>query len=232
MPIKKVPFIVIEGADGSGVSTQAESLERKLKDTGREVYLTEEPTNGPAGAMIRLALAGRLVKQKDALASQSFESHTLALLFAADRMDHLYNDIMPKLDIGVIVISDRYYLSSYAYQGIDIKNLEWLQAINSQCLRPDLTIFLDVDAAICYKRMQRRRWHVELFEEQRKLEDVRRGYLRAIEYLARQRENVVVVNGNQPINAVHRDIMREVRSILSKNRAEPSPQLNFQEVNT
>jgi len=227
MPIKKIPFIVIEGTDGSGVSTQAELLESKLKDTGREVYLTKEPTNGPAGAMIRLALAGRLVKQKDALTSQSFESHTLALLFAADRMDHLYNDIIPKLDIGVIVISDRYYLSSYAYQGIDINNLEWLQAINSQCLRPDLIIFLDVDAAICYKRMQRRRWHVELFEEQQKLEEVRRGYLRAIEYLARQRENVVVVDGNQPINAVHRDIMRAVREVLSKNRAAAPSQLGF-----
>jgi len=231
MPIKKAPFIVIEGTDGSGVSTQAELLERKFRVTGREVYLTKEPTDGPAGAMIRLALAGRLVKQKDALDLQSFEAHTLALLFAADRMDHLYNDIIPKLDIGVIVISDRYYLSSYAYQGIDINNIEWLQAINSQCLRPDLTVFLDVDAAICYKRMQRRRWHVELFEEQQKLEEVRRGYLKAIEYLARQRENVVVVNGNQPINAVHRDIMQAVRRVLSKNRKETTPQLSFQEVN-
>lgn len=231
MQTKRAPFMVIEGIDGSGVSTQAEWLERKLRDTGREVYLTKEPTDGPAGAMIRLALAGRLVKQKDALTSQSFESHTLALLFAADRMDHLYNDIIPKLDIGVIVISDRYYLSSYAYQGIDINNIEWLQAINSQCLRPDLTVFLDVDAAICYKRMQRRRWHVELFEEQQKLEEVRRGYLKAIEYLAKQRENVVVVNGNQPINAVHRDTMRAVREVLSKNRVAAPPQLSFQEVN-
>lgn len=229
MPIKKAPFIVIEGIDGSGVSTQAELLERKLRDSGREVYLTKEPTDGPAGAMIRLALAGRLIKQKDALALQSFEAHTLALLFAADRMDHLYNDIIPKLDIGVIVISDRYYLSSYAYQGIDINNIEWLQAINSQCLRPDLTVFLDVDSAICYKRMQRRRWHVELFEEQQKLEEVRRGYLKAIEYLAKQRENIVVVNDNQPINAVQRDILRAVRKVLSTNRVTQIPQLSFQE---
>ena len=229
MQNKKAPFIVIEGTDGSGVSTQAELLEKKLRDTSREVYLTKEPTDGPAGAMIRLALAGRLVKPRNALAVQSFEAHALALLFAADRMDHLYNDIIPKLDIGVIVISDRYYLSSYAYQGIDINNIEWLQAINSQCLRPDLTVFLDVDPAICYKRMQRRRWHVELFEEQQKLEEVRRGYLKAIEYLAKQRENIVVVNGTQPINAVQRDILRAVRKVLSTNRVTQIPQLNFQE---
>lgn len=228
---KKAPFIVIEGTDGSGVSTQAELLEKKLRDEGREVYLTKEPTDGPSGAMIRLALAGRLISQKKALTSPSFGAHTLALLFAADRMDHLYNDIMPKLEIGVIVISDRYYLSSYAYQGIEVASIEWLQAINSQCLRPDLTVFLDVDAAICYKRMQRRRWHVELFEEQHKLEEVRRSYLKAVQYLTRQGESIVVVDGNQPINAVQRDILRAVRKVLSGNRAAPSAQLSFQEVN-
>jgi len=228
---RKAPFIVIEGTDGSGVSTQAELLEKNLRDEGREVYLTKEPTDGPSGGVIRLALAGRLVRQKGALLSQSFEAHTLALLFAADRMDHLYNDIMPKLNLGVIVISDRYYLSSYAYQGINVDNIEWLQTINSYCLKPDLTVFLDVAAAICYKRMQRRRWHVELFEEQQKIEEVHRGYLKAIEYLMRQRENIVVVNGNQPINAVHGDVIRAVRKVLSGNRTVPSPQLSFQEAN-
>jgi len=224
---KKAPFIVIEGTDGSGVSTQAELLEKKLRDEGREVYLTKEPTDGPSGAMIRLALAGRLVRQKDALVSQSFEARTLALLFAADRMDHLSNDIIPKLDIGVLVISDRYYLSSYAYQGIEVYSIEWLQAINSHCLRPDLTIFLDVDAAICYKRMQRRRWHVELFEEQQKIEEVRRSYLKAIQYLTRQGENIVVVNGNQPINTAEQEVLQAVRKALSGRRAAPSPQLSF-----
>lgn len=226
---KKPPFIVIEGTDGSGVSTQAELLEKKLRDEGREVYLTKEPTDGPSGAMVRLALAGRLISQKKALTSPSLEARVLALLFAADRMDHLYNDIIPKLDIGVIVISDRYYLSSYAYQGIAINDVEWLQAINSQCLRPDLTIFLDVDAEICYKRMQRRRWHIELFEEQQKLEEVHHSYLKAIQYLMGRGEKIVMVDGNQPLNAVQRDIFRAVRKILSGNKAAPLPQLSFQE---
>jgi dTMP kinase len=156
MKVNGAPFIVIEGTDGSGVSTQAERLEARLRDGGREVYLTKEPTDGPAGAMIRLALAKRLVHSTDIEGFESIEPHTLGLLFAADRMDHLYTDIVPKLKMGLTVISDRYYLSSYAFQGLDM-DVDWLEKINAYCLRPDLTIFLNVDSAICYKRMQRRR---------------------------------------------------------------------------
>ncbi len=229
MQNNRAPFIVIEGTDGSGVSTQSERLEKKLRDEGREVYLTKEPTDGPAGAMIRLALAGRLVHPKDVAELQTFEPHTLALLFAADRMDHLYTDIIPKLAIGVTVISDRYYLSSYAFQGLDV-DVEWLQKINSHCLRPDLTVFLNVDAAICYKRMQRRRWHVELFEEQAKLEEVRQNYIRVIQNLMWQGENIVIIDGNQPINVIHQQIFREVEKTSPKNTLVRSPQLGFTEM--
>ena len=224
----RAPFIVIEGTDGSGVSTQAERLERKLRDEGREVYLTKEPTDGPAGAMIRLALAGRLVHPKDVAELQSFESHTLALLFAADRMDHLHSDIIPKLKIGVTVISDRYYLSSYAFQGLNV-DIEWLQKINSHCLRPDFTIFLNVDSAICYKRIQRRRWHVELFEEQAKIEEVRKNYIRVIQHLIWQGENIVIIDGNQSINVIHQQIFREVEKTSPKNTLVRAPQLSFLE---
>jgi dTMP kinase len=222
------PFIVIEGTDGSGVSTQAEHIERKLRDEGREVYLTKEPTDGPAGAMIRLVLSKRLMHPKDVIELQSFEPHTLALLFAADRMDHLYSDIMPKLKIGVTVISDRYYLSSYAFQGLDV-DIEWLQKINSYCLRPDLTIFLNVNSAICYKRMQRRRWHIELFEEQAKLEQVRQNYLKVIQQLIGQGQNIIIIDGNQPINIIHQQIFREVKKTSPKNALINSPQLSFLE---
>ena len=226
MQNKRAPFIVIEGTDGSGTTTQAERLEKRLRDEGREVYLTREPTDGPAGAMIRLALARRLVHSKDAGELQSFEPHTLALLFAADRMDHLHNDIIPKLKIGVTVISDRYYLSSYAFQGLDV-DIEWLQKINSHCLRPDLTIFLNVDSAICYKRIQRRRWHVELFEEQVKIEEVRQNYLRVIQHLMWQGENIVIIDGNQRISIIHQQIFREVEKTSPKNALVRSPQLSL-----
>jgi dTMP kinase len=228
MQTNRAPFIVIEGTDGSGVSTQAERLERKLREEGREVYLTKEPTDGPAGAMIRLALAKRLVHPRDVGGLQSFEPYTLALLFAADRMDHLHIDIVPKLNIGVTVISDRYYLSSYAFQGLDV-DVEWLQKINSHCLRPDLTIFLNVDSVICYKRIQRRRWHIELFEEQAKLEEVRQNYLKVIQHLMWQGENIIIIDGNQAVNVIHQQIFREVEKTSPKNALIRSPQLSFLE---
>jgi dTMP kinase len=226
----KAPFIVIEGTDGSGVSTQAERLEKKLREEGQEVYLTKEPTNGPAGAMIRLALAGRLVHQNNVHELHSFEPHALALLFAADRMDHLDTDIIPKLKIGLTVISDRYYLSSYAFQGLEV-DIEWLQKINSYCLIPDLTIFLDVDSAICYKRIQRRRWHIELFEEQAKLEEVRKNYLTIIQQLIWQGQNIVIIDGNQPINTIQQQIFREVEKTTPKNSPVRYPQLGLLDEN-
>lgn len=222
----RAPFIVIEGTDGSGVSTQTERLEEKLRGEGREVYLTKEPTAGPAGAMIRLILAGRLVHQKDAPELGAFQPHTLALLFAADRMDHLHIDIIPKLNIGVTVICDRYYLSSYAFQGIDV-DIEWLQKINSRCLKPELTIFLNVDSTICYKRIQRRRWHIELFEEQAKIEEVRQNYIKVIQHLMWQGENIVIIDGNQPISVIHQQIFREVEKITPKNTRAHTPQLSL-----
>jgi dTMP kinase len=221
---RKAPFIVIEGTDGSGVSTQSELLEKKLKSERREVYLTKEPTNGPAGAMIRLILTGRLTCNNGIKDSTPLDPYTLALLFASDRMDHLYTDIVSKLDIGVIVISDRYYLSSFAYQGLSV-DFEWLKAINSQCRKPDLTVFLDVPSELSWKRMQRNRWRVELFEEQRKLESVHQNYLEAIEYLTRQGENIVIINGNQPTNEVHRNVLREVKKVIGKGQAIPTSQL-------
>ncbi len=229
---KKTPFITIEGTDGSGISTQAELLERSLREEGWEVYLTKEPTDGPAGAMIRLELAGRLIHLKDAVVTPIAEAQKLALLFAADRIDHIYNKIVPRLDMGVVVISDRYYLSSLAFQGLDIENFNWIYELNSKCIKPDLTIFLDVDAKLCIKRMQRRRWHVELFEEVKKLEGVRASYLKAIDFLSSKGEKIVVVNGNQPIKEVHNEIMRAVKKALAQNRTATSsgnvvPQLTF-----
>ena len=216
---KKSPFITLEGTDGSGISTQAELLERALREEGWEVYLTKEPTDGPAGVMIRLELAGRLIHMQDAVITSLTQAQRLALLFAADRIDHIYDKVLPRLNMGVVVISDRYYLSSLAFQGIDMDNFEWIYEINSKCIRPDLTIFLDVDAILCVKRMQRRRWHVELFEEVKKLEQVRANYLKAIDFLSRKQEKIVVVNGGQPIKEVHNEIMRSVKKALVQNKS-------------
>jgi dTMP kinase len=139
----------------------------------------------------------------------------LALLFAADRLDHLENEILPCLEEGTHVISDRYYLSSFAYQTLDGSlELEWVWHVNSRCLRPDLTLFLDVAPAECKRRMEARGRHVELYEELPKLELVRQSYLRAIQHLTARGETIKVVDGSRPIEAVHGELEALVRPLV------------------
>ncbi|HYY53573.1 MAG TPA: dTMP kinase, partial [Myxococcales bacterium] len=107
-------FIALEGLDGSGTTTQAERIASVLRAQGRRVLLTREPSDGPIGTLIRLALTGRLgLPQR----SGPLTEEALALLFAADRVDHLAAVIEPALERGELVVCDRYVLSSLAYQG-------------------------------------------------------------------------------------------------------------------
>ncbi|ODS39613.1 MAG: dTMP kinase [Candidatus Altiarchaeales archaeon WOR_SM1_79] len=196
-------FITFEGIDGSGLTTQAGLLKGWLADKGYEVYLTKEPTSGPVGVQIKLALSKRL----------KVDTTTLALLFAADRMDHLHNDVLPKINEGVIVICDRYLLSSYSYQSID-NDLEWLREINSRAKKPDLTILFDVPVLISQRRMRKQRWHVELFEEADKLEKVRENYLRIAKDLREDGEVIETVDGNKPIENVRDDVIKIIESVI------------------
>ncbi len=222
MPTGQGLFVVIEGLDGSGSTTQTTLLKEYLTKQGYEAYLTSEPTDGPAGGVLRLALEKRLVYAATNSGDPSLADVTLALLFAADRMDHLFNDIIPKLEMGVAVICDRYYLSSYAYQG-DAADLEWLRQINAKCLQPDLTVFLDVPVALCQKRMQRERWEVHIFEEPGELERVRQNYHVAIDDLTREGEAIISVDGTRPKQEIHRNIAKIVRSLRTpKGRQEIS----------
>ena len=103
----------------------------------------------------------------------------MALFFAADRMDHLNNEVIPKLRDGIHVIADRYYHSSFAYQSVEL-DLDWIRKINEHALVPDITFFLDVPPPVCIQRMHAQRWHVELYEDLATLEKVRKGYKRII----------------------------------------------------
>src|SRR5215831_4068328 len=135
-------FIVFEGLDGAGTSTQADRLRRWLVDEGRAVETTREPTGGPIGAAIRQAIEGRT----------TLDPLTLALAFAADRCDHTYNHvdgIATTLAAGRWVVCDRYAVSSLAYQGGDRAPIAWLVELNRWCLTPDLTVFVDTDPDVC-----------------------------------------------------------------------------------
>lgn len=197
------PFIVLEGLDGAGTTTQAALLKSWFENfDGRRVYLTREPTNGPVGSLLQLALRRRI----------DMDARTMALLFAADRMDHIVSEIEEKLARNVTVICDRYYLSSFAYQLLDAPDdLPWLEQLNAKALPPDLTILVDVPAEICMDRIQRTRWHKELFEELDGLRSVRTNYLTLARGPRSQQERIVIVDGNRSPEAVHEEIYGIVR---------------------
>jgi len=160
-------FIVLEGIDGSGSTTHSKLLSKAIKSRGLEVVLTCEPSSGPIGALIRQVLSRRLFVP-DATGPRNFDWSTMALLFAADRMDHLDSTVAPALRAGSVVVSDRYYLSSLAYQSATAHNgaesIPWIREINAHALRPDLTIVLDVPAEVAEERRRTRGGVEEMFE--------------------------------------------------------------------
>lgn len=145
----KTPFIVIEGADGSGTTTQARLLVNHL---GKAIY-TNEPTDMVVGSVIRRALSEEGYRPSP---------RTLALLFAADRQDHL-PWIRECLDKGLAVICDRYALSSWVYQGMSLP-MPWIRQINANIMQPDLTILLDVDPNVAAARRAERAGDPEIFD--------------------------------------------------------------------
>lgn len=190
-------FIVVEGLDGAGTTTQVHMLCRRLATT-HEVYLTQEPSAGPLGLQIRMVLENRV----------QVHPAVLAALFAADRMDHLYHrdgtgGIAAHLERGVHVLTDRYYLSSFAYQGMTL-GWDWIWDLHTPCIRPDLTLFIDVPVEICLRRIaDGRGGQFDLFENRDALTRVRAHYLEAIARLGRAGEAIVCVNGDAPPEQVH-----------------------------
>lgn len=158
-------FIVLEGIDGSGTTTQAARLARTLEARGARVHATREPSTGPVGRLLRQALTGTLTADERPV---QLDFCAMALLFAADRMDHVRREIEPALARGEVVISDRYDLSSLIYQSETSPDaaqyLPWLTGLNAQALRPDVTLVLSVDADVALARRRTRGGADELFE--------------------------------------------------------------------
>ena len=159
---KRGAFIVVEGLDGSGKTTQARLLVQKLRSSHNAVYTTE-PSRGKIGSFIRECC---LFEEK------RLDSATEALLFAADRIEHIQNEVVPALNKGLLVISDRYLYSSLAYQGSTGLSLEWIETINKHALKPDLAIFIDVAPETVMQRLNRKKSVMETLETQRQVREV------------------------------------------------------------
>lgn len=193
-------FIVLEGLDGAGLSTQSVLLENHLKLRGLKTMLTKEPTNGLLGGIIKASLKGEW--------KTSYKS--LQLLFCADRAHHLENEIEPALLDGRIVISDRYLFSTLAYGYASNVNYKWLRYINLNFRLPDLAILLDVTADTSLSRISGGRSNLELFEHKEKLSKVRQAYLHAAKEF-----HIKVVDGNGSIADAESRIDKIVNKFLS-----------------
>ena len=190
---RKGAFIVIEGLDGSGKTTQAKLLAQRLPDA----VCTAEPSHGKIGTYIR-----KSVLYGGERASVLVE----ALLFAADRIEHIQNEIQPALDKGQGVVCDRYTYSSLAYQGSAGLDLDWIQAINQNALKPDFALFIDVDPEVVLARLKRRKSVMENLETQRKVRQIYQKFV--------DKGELVRVDGDKPVEVVANDVFSVVSKFL------------------
>lgn len=206
-------FIAFEGLDGSGKTTQANLLAKNLRNIGKTVLTTNEPTNNLIGGLIR----GVLTKQ------WQIPAEGLQLLYAADRSHHLDCEINPNLEKGNVVITDRYAFSSIAFGSIDV-SVEWLKEINKNFILPDVTFYIKISPSLCINRISKSRSSFELFEEEEKLRKTEATY----ELLARDKSNYfVIIDGEKEIG----DIEKEVSQIIF-NKFGFGGEINSEKLNT
>jgi dTMP kinase len=162
----KGTFIVFEGIDGTGKSTQIELLAETLEETGQEVVVTREPTEGVFGQQIRAHYQNRSALS----AAEELE------LFIKDRREHVETLITPSLEAGKIVLCDRYFLSTAAYQGAAGCSPAAIIARHRFAPEPDLAIIIEVDPRTCVDRITRKRGDplndFEEFESLKKVDSI------------------------------------------------------------
>ncbi len=200
-------FIALEGIDGSGKSTQVKLLSEILKNAGHKVYCTAEPTKSPIGTIIRDIFTHRM----------EADHRVIAGLFVADRLDHLLNKtdgIIKKMREGYTVITDRYYFSSYAYQGTHMP-LDWVIEANSlsaELLKPDIHIYIDITPELSISRLKSGRDSMELYETIENLKNVRDKYMEAFDKL-KSEENIFITDGNREAETIVSDIWNKIRQL-------------------
>jgi len=202
-------FVVLEGIDGAGTTTQTSRLAARLRASGVAVRTTHEPSDGPIGTLVRQVLSGRIVVPGGRAPGWA----TMALLFAADRMDHVETEIDPFVAAGGVVISDRYDASSLAYQSVTSGSstkgmagpVDWIRSLNRYARRPDLTIVLDVPSDLAGARRAARGEPSQLYEQN----EVQRALAAFYKDLAKHIPNdrVVVIDAQPSIDEVHERVV-------------------------
>lgn len=194
-------FIVIEGLDGSGKSAQIDLVVNYLKENGKEVIVTKEPTTeSESGRKIKQALKKEII----------VEPLELQKLYVQDRKEHLENKVIPALKEGKFVVSSRYAFSTFAYGYSDGLDVDSLIKMNNEFLLPDLTIIVDVSPESCMQRIESRGELKELFEQAQKLVKVNEIYQKLPEMF----ENIVMINGERPVAEVFEDLKKSIENKL------------------
>lgn len=208
-------FVVIEGIDGAGTTTQAERYAAHLRARGRAAHVTREPSTGPIGALIRSVLT-HAVELPEAKRAE-----TMALLFAADRIHHVEHEIVPALEAGSVVLSDRYDLSSLTYQSVTSAGgtieeraamLAWIRKLNRHARRPDVTVVLDVQPSVAAERRRARGTGRELYDDADLQAELAAAYRRAEDLIPGDR--LVHIDGDAAPEAVTAAIAAAVDPLL------------------
>lgn len=202
--MEKGKLIVFEGLDGAGTTTQMKLLGNVYLENGKKVFITHEPTDNPIGKLVRSALRKEFTTTASAL----------ALLYASDRDDHLYNSeygMEKYLVDGYTVISDRYFYSSIAYQGVEL-GFDYVCSINSRFPDADVIIYIDTPVEDSMQRIERRGEEKELFEKEEYLRKVRENYNKIFSSLP-QSVNLIKIDGRKSIDEISEEILNALESL-------------------
>ncbi|WP_430781074.1 dTMP kinase [Actinoplanes sp. G11-F43] len=201
-------FVVFEGGEGAGKSTQVTRLAEALKAEGRDVVVTREPGATDVGAKIRA-----LVLDK----SETPSARAEALLYAADRAHHVATVVRPALSRGAVVISDRYVDSSLAYQGagrtLPVQEISWLSAWATGGLKPDLVVLLDVDPGVGLTRVDSRGEGADRLESESRAfhERVRYAFL---DLAAAEPKRYLVLDASRPVEEIEEAVSGRLSALL------------------
>lgn len=196
--MSKGKYIVLEGTDGSGKSTQSKLLAEWLEREGKKVRAVREHTWGKIGTLLR----------REYLEKDIDLPLVDLLLYSADRLELMEQVILPAISEGSFVVSDRNYVSSFGYQGANGVNIEWIRSVNKHMMQPDIVIIVDTHVEDAVKRVKGED-KFEVPEVQRRVKEM---YDKMEEILPNH--NIVRVDGNRSIEEIHEDIKNIVLELM------------------
>ena len=201
-------FIVLEGVDGSGKTTQAKTLVEQLEKEGQKVWLTKNPTNHTIGKFVR----EEILSGKETIPPQAIQ-----YLFAADRVVQ-QEEIIEKLKQGYVIISDRYFWSSVAYGMSDLNEISdriltsySILSFYHQFIVPDLTLFLEIDSDVSISRIEDKK-EKEIYENREKIEKIINMYKYITDKFT---DELTIIDGSKSLDQVSEEILLKVKTILT-----------------